>query len=277
MAEVWSDGVPEAGGRRLSATAWAFVRRDRTLAVLTALSVTLQVAALGLLFWAAGWLGGSESVGRLAWTLLVIAWPVAFVLTVVNVAIAAAASAAIDRRTMTAREALAVPFRWIDQIATWSLLATVVGAVLQQLARRRPFRGPTTSWLLGPPWSVVCVLVVPMLAVEGGTATGCFARSSALARERWGEGVRGSVIGTEWLIGAGAVGGGVIGLGMETGPVVLAAALLAVAVIGAIAVSLQQVFAVALYRYAVSGEVTAGFPLADLEAPFAARRLARAA
>jgi hypothetical protein len=34
---------------------------------------------------------------------------------------------------------------------------------------------------------------------------------------------------------------------------------------------------VALYRYAVTGEVTGGFSLADLDAPFAARRPARTA
>ncbi|HEY4095085.1 MAG TPA: DUF6159 family protein [Baekduia sp.] len=227
--------------------------------------------AIVLLFWAAGWLGGSERAGRLALVLLVGIWPVAFVATLLNVAIAASVGALLDGRRMSVRAALTVPLKWIDQIAAWAVLATCVGAVLQQLARRRPFRGSATSWILGPPWAVVSVFVVPMLALEGGTATACFARSSDLVEERWGAGVRGSVVVTEWSPLAVAVGGGVVAAAGASGGALLAAGLLIVAVVGGIAVCLQQVFAVALHRYAETGEAAGGFPLADLQAPFTSR------
>jgi hypothetical protein len=288
MAEVWSDGVsaPATGegqiarSRRLTATAWELVRRDRTLQILTALSVAFGVAAIGALFWAAGWLGGSQSVGRLVVTLLVAAWPFAFVTTMLNVAIAASVGAVLDGRRLSMREALTVSLKWIDQIAQWALLATVVGAVLQQLGRRRPLRGRSTSWILGPPWVVVSVFAVPMLALEGGTATGCYARSSALVRERWGTGVRGSVVGSEAMAAVGAAAGGLIGVGVATagGPetVLLGVGLLGAMVVGGIALCAQQVFAVVLYRYAVTGEAAGGFALADLQAPFSPRWPARA-
>jgi hypothetical protein len=103
-------------------------------------AVVFQAAAIGGVFWAAGWLGGAQSLGRLIWMLLVALWPITFVVTVVNVAIAASASAALDRRRMTVREALAVARERIGQIALWALFATGLGALLQPLARRRPFR-----------------------------------------------------------------------------------------------------------------------------------------
>ena len=40
---------------------------------------------------------------------------------------------------------------------------------------------------------------------------------------------------------------------------------------------MHQVFAVALYRYAVTGEVAGGFAVADLQAPFSVRQRARPA
>jgi hypothetical protein len=257
------------------------VRCDGTSSILTALSVTFHVAAIAVLFWAAGWLGGSQSVGRLIWMLLVTVWPVTFVTTALNVAIAASTSAALDGRGVTVREALAVARGRMGQIALWALLATGLGALLQQLAGRRPFRGPATRRILGPPWGVVIFFAVPILALEGGTAVGCVARSSRLVRERWGEGVGGSVVTGAWSAAVAAVAGGLIsvgvGIGGGAGAALLGPGVLVATAGGAWATSVHQVFAVALYRYGVTGEAAGGFAVADLQAPFGARWPARAA
>ena len=65
---------------------------------------------------------------------------------------------------MTLRAALAVSITRLPQIAGWSLLATGVGVVLQQLAERVPFGGRVAGWIAGAAWgseSVVMVEVLP--------------------------------------------------------------------------------------------------------------------
>jgi len=145
---------------------------------------------------------------------------------------------------------------------------------------RRGWRLTAEAWrvIRSDPTALTLAIVlfaVPVLALEGCTATGCVRRSGELLKRRWGEGVTGTVTITAWvgiamfpvaivvaIAGAAAGGSYAVTFAIEMGVVVLLAGLAGAA---------RNVFGVALYRYAANGEVQA-FPERDLARPFSPKR-----
>jgi uncharacterized protein DUF6159 len=261
---------------RLTRTAFALLRHDRTMAILALLGAAFTIAATVAIFALAGWLEDPGRTGRLLLLYAIFSWPMTFVATFLNVALAAAANARLDGGRLTVREALGVAVARVGPIAGWSLLATGVGILLQQLAERLPVGGRIASWLLGVAWGLVTFFAIPLLALEGCSPTATVRRSSRLIRERWGEGVGGTVLIGAWVVPLFAVAGALIGLGAgadgQARVVVLTIGVGVMCVSIALATAARQVFAVALYRYATDGTARGGFAEGDLRAPFSARR-----
>jgi hypothetical protein len=273
--------LPAAGeGRierswRLTRTAWAVVRRDSTMLVLAAASLLFSTAAAAILFWVTGLWQGTEHTDRLIWVSAAAAWPLTFGGSFLSVALAAAAAAALEGRRIGPGEALRVSVGRIGQIAAWSLLVTGVGVVLQEVAERVPLAGRMVAWIAGTAWSLVTFFAIPILALEGCTATACVTRSARLIKRRWGEGITGTVVITAWVVVVAVPAGALIGTGLGVTGVtrIVLIAIGAITLDAAIVVTgaVRQVFAVALYRYATAGE-TQGFREPDLARPFTTRR-----
>jgi hypothetical protein len=261
---------------RLTRTAFALLRRDRTMAIVALLGAAFTIAATLAIFALAGWLHDPGREGHLLLVYAIFSWPMTFVATFLNVALAAAADARLDGRRLTVGEALGVAVARIGPIAGWSLLATGVGILLQQLAERVPVGGRIASWLLGVAWGLVTFFAIPLLALEGCSPTTTVRRSSRLIRERWGEGVGGTVLIGAWATPLLAVGGALVGVGAnahgQTRVGVLTVGLGVIFAAIALITAARQVFAVALYRYATDGTARGGFAETDLRAPFSARR-----
>jgi hypothetical protein len=261
---------------RLTRTAFAIVRHDRTVAILALLGAAFGIIATLAIFDLAGWLRDPGGEGRLLLLYAIFSWPMTFVATFLNVALAAAADARLDSRNLTLRQALGVSIARIGPIAGWSLLATGVGILLQQLAERIPVGGRIAGWLLGVAWALVTFFAIPLLALEGCSPTATVRRSSRLIRERWGEGVGGTVLIGAWALPLLAMGGALIGVGTEahgqTRVIVISIGLAVICAVITVITAARQVFAVALYRYATDGTARGGFVEADLRAPFSARR-----
>jgi uncharacterized protein DUF6159 len=274
--------LPPAGeGRiarswRLTRTAWAVLRRDPTMVALAAMSLLVTAAGTVALFWAAGWRGGSDHTDRLVWVSAVAAWPLTFVGTFFNVALAAAAAAALQGERMSLGRALGVSVRRLGQIALWSLLAAGVGVALREIAERVPFGARVATWIVGAAWGLVTFFAVPILALEGCTATACVTRSTRLIKRRWGEGVGGTVLITAWAVVVAVPAGMLMGVGLAVDGVARIVLIVfgALVLLTATALSgaVRQVFAVALYRYATAGDVLGGFSESDLDRPFTPRR-----
>jgi hypothetical protein len=126
---------------RLTRTAFAIVRRDRTVAIIALLGAAFTIVATLAIFDLAGWLDGPRREGHLLLLCAIFSWPMTFVATFLNVALAAAADARLDGRHLTMRQAVGVAGARIGPIVGWSLLATGVGILLQQLAERVPSVG----------------------------------------------------------------------------------------------------------------------------------------
>jgi uncharacterized protein DUF6159 len=286
MSELQSGVSNEAGeGRiarswRLTRAAWTVVRHDRALRTLAAISAVVGALGLALIFVLSGSFDkGRLSGGQLALFALIFAYPLTFVSVFFNTAIAAAAAAALDGRHLTLGEALAVPLRKLGAVAVWSLIAAVVGVVLEQAASRLPLGGSIAARLVGVGWSLASLFAIPILALEDCSAPEALKRSAHVVKKRWGEGIGGSLIIGAWmflvtlplifvLVIAVAATNSVPG----ARDAVIAVGALAFVALIAVQLVVRQTFAVALYRYATTSAVGGPFTEGDLQSPFRRRR-----
>lgn len=265
---------------RLTRAAWQVVRHDRSLLALAVAAAACGIAGLAAILVLSGSFDdGRLHGGSLVLFALIFAYPLTFVGAFLNTAIAAAASAALEGRHLSLGEALAVPVRRIGQVALWALIAAVVGFVLEQLSSRLPLGGSIAARLVGVGWSLASLFAIPILALEDCTAPEALRRSARTFKERWGEGIGGSVIIGAWSVlavlavivvfGAAIVATSNVAAVRD---VVIGVAVLALVAIGALQAVVRQTFSVALYRYATSGAVPGPFAESDLSAPFSSRR-----
>ena len=140
---------------RLTKASWQVVREDRVILVLALLSTLLGAVGVAVIFGVAGvGSGGAHGHrhlvdGRVVIVALILAYPLMFISTFFNTAIAAAASAGLQGQRLSLSQALAVPAGRVAQLAVWALLATIFGVVLEQLARRLPLAGAILARVVG--------------------------------------------------------------------------------------------------------------------------------
>lgn len=130
--------------------------------------------------------------------------------------------------------------------------------------------------LVAAVWTVVTVMVLPAIVLEGLGATAAIKRSAGLVRTTWGEALLGSVrIGARFgllyiLPGVLLVVGGVVlavavGGAAVAGGVLLVIIGIALALWGSVlAATCRNVFGVALFRWTTAGEALGPFSDADL-------------
>lgn len=265
---------------RLSRAAWEVVRGDRSLLALAAISAITGGIGLALIFVLSGSFREGHLKGdELALFALIFAYPLTFVSAFFNTAIAAAAAAALDGRHLSLGEALAVPMRKLGTVALWSLIAAVVGFVLEQLVSRLPLGGSIAARIVGIGWSLASLFAIPILALEDCSAPEALKRSAGVVKKRWGESIGGNVIIGAWTVIA------ILGVvvvfavaAVATNDVpavrdaVIVLGVLALAAIVAVQLVVRQTFAVALYRYAAGGTAPGPFAESDLQSPFGRKR-----
>jgi hypothetical protein len=262
-------------GWRLTQVAWKLVQRDRTLLALALAGVACATVFSGLIFYFGGYFSHPQhSNGRLALIALIALYPSVLFSVFFNVALASAASAAFDGDHMTVREALRLAYGKRGRIALWALISAFVGVVIAEIANRLPGGGRVVGWLAGAAWGLATIFVIPILAMESIGAVDSLKRSAKLVKGRWGEGVSGNVAIGAWAVVATIPLALLIGIGAATagrhpgtGLPLLATGLVGLISISALVAATRQIFAVALYRYAIDAPV-GGFSSADLEYPF---------
>jgi hypothetical protein len=170
-------------------------------------------------------------------------------------------------------------------ILAWSGVQLVVGSLISalQVLLRDAGSGIAAAivgGLANLAWTVATFFVVPLIALEGLGPKAAISRSSALIRERWGEGV----------VGSATIGGAVFLVGILPGVALAALGIVltdsagalgvALIVLGACVVvlallvqaTLTAIFRVALYRFATRGDVAGHFSEQQLGAAFRPKR-----
>ncbi|MCW2953747.1 MAG: hypothetical protein JWQ48_2917 [Conexibacter sp.] len=274
-------------GWQLAKESWAVLRADRSLLMFPVVSgIAIVLAAIvlagpGTALYASD---TSKPGGIVLWAIA--AYALTFIAIYCNVALAAAASQSLDGRDSTLASGFAVARQRTGIIAAWSLVALVVGALLQALEAllsETPagrIVGAIVTSLLSAAWSVVTFFVVPVLALEGLGPKAALTRSAGVIRERWGEGFVGSasITGLVFLVAVlpaivvGAIGVGIAGSSPAGGGVLIAIAVVIVVAALLVGSTLSAIFRVVLFRYATDGTTAPGFSAAQLERAFVPKR-----
>ncbi len=273
-------------GWALAKQSWEVVRNDRSLLLfpIVASACALVVAAV---FFGAG--AGVGTATNSLWAALPLIVLGLYLLIAIGqfaaVALAACATTALDGGQTTFSEGVAAARGRLRLILLWAAVQLIVGAAISALqVLLREAAGNVIGSIIGGlanfAWTVATFFVVPVIALEGLGPREAIERSSAVVRERWGEGV----------VGSASIGFAVFLLGMLPGIVLVvlgamlasssAAAGVVVIVIGVavlvvatlVQVTLSAVFRVALYRFATSGEAVGHFTQEQLQGAFRPKR-----
>lgn len=265
-------------GWRLAGVSWTTLRSDRSLAafpILGGLAALFWMLAFGLpavlLF--------TESLPVPGVILAALAiYFSTFAGVFFNVALAAAAAQVLDGEDATVASGLAVARHRVGAVAGWAGILASVNIVIQALQSRA---GPLVDILLGAvavAWALVTFLVIPVIALENLGPIAALKRSASIFRQRWGEQVAGQfTIGFLVFAMAAIPAAILVGIGFLTGSTAVLVVLIALAAVIVvtgmiIAAALTQIFAVALYRYAIGEGSTGAFAAADLAGVVAPRR-----
>ena len=257
-------------GWGLTKTSWRVLRSDRSLAafpVLAGLSALLLAAAFGLP--AALLFDDDSNVFGVILAAIGI-YVVTFAGVFFSVALAAAASQVLDGKDATVASGVAVARTRLSSIAGWAGMVASVNIIIRALQERT---GPLGDLLLGGlaiAWGLVTFLAVPVIALEGTGPIDTLRRSAGIFRKRWGEQVTGQVsIGGFVLLFTFLPAVALVAIGIAVGEAVLLGVLIALAVVlvivgAVVSAALSQIFAVALYRYAVGEGATGAFTEQEL-------------
>jgi Family of unknown function (DUF6159) len=270
-------------GWALTKKSWALLDEHREL-VRFPLYGGIATIILGLLFLGPGAFALDQHSSGIGVPLIVIG---IYVLSVIGIYFSVGLAACADRifrgEAATLGDGIAVANERFAAICGWAALSTAIGLVIGLLENQGGAFGAIAGRLVGMAWSLITFLSVPVIAIEGTGPLDTLKRSASLFRERWGQQITGNLAigGAVFLLGvlpalvlivvgfviwpSTGIGGGAL---VVVGALVLCVALL-------ISKALSGIFGVALYRYALDGEVVGGFTQEDLESAVRAKRGAK--
>lgn len=217
-------------------------------------------------------------------------YPVLFVLYVVsffittffNAGLIACVNERLEGRDTTVGFGIRAAAGRIPQIFGWSVLNATVGIIIQMIADRAGWIGQIVLRLIGMAWAIATFFVVPVLVIEGVGPFDAVKRSVEVIRKNWGEAgittLGFGAVGTlaTLLLLALIVGPGVAITALTNSPIAIVASLaafaLAAMVLGVIISTMKVIVRAALYRYAVTGTVAAGFDETQFRSAFAPKK-----
>jgi uncharacterized protein DUF6159 len=270
-------------GWALTKKSWALLGGHREL-IRFPLYGGIATILLGILFLGPGFFFlDKHSYGAAIPLIAVGIYVLSVIGTYFSVGLAAAADRIFRGQAATVADGLAVARSHFAAICGWAALATAVGLIIGLLEEQGGAFGNIAGRLVGAAWSLVTFLAVPVIAIEGTGPIATLKRSASLFKARWGQQITGNL----------AIGGAVFLLGMlpaialifvglviwpsvgVAGAVLVVLGVLVMCVALLISKALGGIFGVALYRYALEGEVVGGFTQEDLESAVRLKKGAR--
>ena len=275
-----------ARGWTLAKESWAVVRDDRSLLLFPIVASACALVVAAVFFGAGAGVGTATDSFWAALPLIVLGLYLLIAIGQFSaVALAACASSALDGEQTTFSQGIAAARGRLRIILLWAGVQLIVGAAISALqALLREGAGSVVGSIVGGladfAWAVATFFVVPVIALEGLAPREAISRSSAVVRERWGEGVVGSAsIGlAAFLIGIlpgfalVVLGAALAGSAAAAGIAVIAIGVAVIVVAMLVQVTLSAVFRVALFRYATGGGATGHFSDETLQGAFRPKR-----
>jgi hypothetical protein len=273
-------------GWALTKVSWQVLRGDSSL-MLFPLTTGICAVIVAAVFFGAG--AGVGVAVKSGWGAVPFVVAGLYLLVAIGqfcaVALAACVTKALDGEQTSFSDGIQVARARLSVILAWAGVQLVVGALIAALqAALREGVGNLVGQLVGGltnlAWTIATFFVVPIIALEGLGPREAIKRSTHTIRERWGEGVVGNglIAGVISLIGV-LPGIALIVIGISLahksvtgGVLVIALGIFVVLSATLIQVTLSAIFRVALYRYAVSGDLTGPFTQEQLQQAFRPKR-----
>ena len=267
----------------LAKVSWKVLRKDRELLLLPVLSFLASIVVLALL-----WLptlsaidtsGLADESGDPGAVLIVVGVISAMAMSIISVffngALVAGAHERLSGGDPTVRSAPGRALSRLSGLLPWAIITGTVGLILQVARERAGWMGRFVVNMVGMAWQTATFLVVPAIVIDDHGAVSGLKASAALLKRTWGENIAARVgfglLGIVAIIPAvivlfatGALGGAALVVG-----ILLAVPYLALVVV--VLTALNAVFQTALYLYATTGSVPAGFDDSNLQASFSTR------
>ena len=264
----------------LAKVSWKVLRKDRELLLLPVLSFLASILVLTLL-----WLptlsaidtsGLADEGGDPGAVLIVVGVISAMAMSIISVffngALVAGAHERLSGGDPTVRSALGRALSRLSGLLPWAIITGTVGLILQAARERAGWMGRFVVNMVGMAWQTATFLVVPAIVIDDHGAVSGLKASAALLKRTWGENIAARVgfglLGLVAVIPAvivlfatGALGGAALVVG-----ILLAVPYLALVVV--VLTALNAVFQTALYLYATTGSVPAGFDDSNLQDSF---------
>ena len=241
--------------------------RDKKLLIFPVLSA-IGAAALAVPFLLA--LFGMRPADGLHWGpntwLFVFLWycGASFITIFFNCALAACVQLRFAGQDATLGDGLRRAASRVHTILLWSLISATVGHIARLVEARAGWTGRLIIGVFGLGWGLSTYLVVPVLVMEEAGVVDSIRRSASLLRQTWGEQII-SGLAFGWLGLLFAVPGIVLGvLGANGYPLFIVPAILWFATMLAAFTAASEIFTVALYRYATTGQPPAGYDAATM-------------
>ncbi len=220
--------------------------------------------------WAVGFHATSPS-GGIIYQEMLAAYLITYLLcTYFMAAIIGAADERIQGRRPSVSDGFRAANRCFLRIVAWSLFASTFGVFLRLASLRYEQAGRIQARILGNPWPIASVFVLPAMTIEDLGPVRGFRRSRRLVRERWGSHPSG-VLGTGvvflllWLLGSIPFLWGVLGDGGYLG---IALALFIWLVLMALWSVVHGILVTSLYHYATESSAAFGFSWKALNHPW---------
>ena len=277
----------------LTKASWEVLREDKELIALPAISAVASlifvtpffaIAALslstsdGTATSSSSTTSGATTLALPGYIALFLAYLiVAYITIFFQSALILAANERMTGGNPTLKSSLQGAWKNAGHILPWAIISATVSIVLQAIQQRAGFIGKIVVGLVGVAWTLVTMLVLPILVIEGVGVKEALTRSGAAFKRTWGENVVGNgaigLISFLAMLAGILVCGGIIFIGTSMGfwPVGLLGGILLVIwilLVSVFSTALSGVFRTALYRYAMFGETSAGFSQDLLENAF---------
>lgn len=261
-------------GFRLLRQSAQVVREEPGLLGVIALGLAVQAAVFFGLFFAA--FSRAPQANDFRWPGILWVFPVLFVAglpgSLAGATVVAVAMQKLEGRPGSIRDAFQLALARFPQIVLFSILAAGVGLLIQLIVEKLKLGGRLAGMIVGASWTVVTLLVIPVILFENANAFEAVKRSGSLIKKRWGEGVTGhgsvgiamAILMMPFLL-AGAI---LMPFNMAVGITVMVVSMVVLMTLGG---ALGGVFNTALYRYATEGVAGGSFDRSQLDAAFTSK------
>ena len=171
---------------------------------------------------------------------------------------------------------LSLAWERFGRIVVWAAVAATVGVILRTLEERAGLLGRIVIALLGTAWTILTYFMGPVIVFEDLGVSDGLARSTALIKKSWGEGMGKALTFTAVsLLGLFALFGGFFLL-LFVSPII-AVVYVTFGFIALVTVisAMDGIFKVALYRYACWSMVPEGFSAELVQSAFQPKKKSR--